>query len=361
MTTTTQELQNLQEIHDLIMPLERRQPSRKSDLIDFFRTNKECKIIDSHNTSSIIVVLSGAEVRYVLKIECGQDSATARELHWYNHYSLPDIESSFISGGVFDHFSYIIMRHIDNIESLADTIFNNSVRLNSITRWVDTAFNSDLRLFDSTKRRRLPHMQYLDAYVKYKTRTKEALKFPFLKELIDCESISINGRVYLSPSKILNYIYSHQRLVEKIFTHQVGIIHGDLHIGNMVHSSSFQGNLTILDPGSVCLLPIQYDGGKVLQSIHSGYEQIMRGLYTLKATGDNSYNLIVDSIRNLDSAYAHICQTWDEGLLTGSLFMEAMHFLTMVPHHASNQNESIALYLTGARLLNRLIDSLELN
>lgn len=351
----------MQEIYDLIMQLERRQPSLKSDLIDFFRTNKECKVIDSHNTSSIIVVLNGAEVKYVLKIECGQNSATTRELHWYNHYSLPDIESSFIGGGVFDRFSYIIMRHIDNIESLADTIFNNSMQLNSITRWVDTAFDSDLKLFSSTKRRRSPCMQYLDAHVKFKRRTKEALQFPFLKELVECESININGRAYLSPPKILNDIYSNQGLIEKIFTHQVGIIHGDLHIGNIVHSSSFQGNLTVLDPGSTYLLPIQYDGGKILQSIHSGYEQIMRGLYTLKTTGDSSYNLIVESINDLDRAYAHICQTWSGELLTGSLFMEAMHFLTMTPHHASNQNESIALYLTGVRLLNNLLDSLELN
>lgn len=190
---------------------------------------------------------------------------------------------------------------------------------------------------------------------------EEASQFPFLKELIDCGSININDKAYFSPSKILNYIYSNQRLIEKIFTHHVGVIHGDLHIGNIALNSSLQGNLAVLDPGSAYLLPIQYDGGKVLQSIHSGYEQIMRDMYTLKTTGNSSYILIVDSINDLDSVYANICQTWDEKLLTGSLFMEAMHFLTMTPHHASNPDESIALYLTGVRLLNDIIASLESN
>ena len=245
------------------------------------------------------------------------------------------------------------MRYIDNIETLADVTFNNSVRLRSISRWVDIAFYSDLKLFNSTRRHRSPRMQYLDAHVKFKRRMEEASQFPFLKELIDCGHINVNDKAYFSPPKILNYIYSNQILIEKIFTHQVGIIHGDLHIGNIALSSSFQGNLTVLDPGSAYLFPIQYDGGKVLQSVHSGYEQIMRGMYTLKTTGSNSYNLIIDSINDLDSVYAHI--------FTGSLFMEAMHFLTMAPHHASNPNESIELYLTGVRLLNNLIDSLELN
>lgn len=359
MSTLTQGLLNLQEIYDLLKALDRRQPLTKVDLVAFFRANKKCKIIDSHNTLSIVVLFKDAGIKCALKLECGQNSTTAHELQWYQRYSLPGVEKSFIGGDVLEYFAYIIMKDFSNFESIADAVFGGRLPSRSVYEEVEAVLEADLQLFNSTKQYSAPTEQYRSACKKFAARADEASYYPFLRTLIESETININNRSYLSPQKILKDISSTQALIDRLFTSDIGVIHGDLHVGNVLQHKTSEGKLLILDPGSVNLLPFCYDGGKILQSIHSGYEQIIRGLYVLEYTDEGAYDLAVSSVAVLDTAYAHIHHTWHKTLLLGSLFMEAMHFLTMAPHHANKRNEAIALYLTGVQRLNELFDTLK--
>jgi hypothetical protein len=362
MIVQTLESLNLQEIYSLLVKLLEKSPTSKSDLLDFFRTQDECKIINSHNTLSIIVMLTRQSVnRYAIKIECGQDSATFHELQWYAQYSLSGINSAFIDGSTHGNISYIIMNYIHDLTSVADIVFENNSQVKPIYQWIDTTFKADTSLFHLTERTTPPRIQYIDACEKLKLRIKEASQYPFLRAVVDNKTFNINGKSCLSPQQLLSGFYSNTSQIEKIFGNTTGIIHGDLHIGNILLSPSFEDKLFILDPGSTKPLPIQYDGGKILQSVHSGYEQIMRGQYSLFRHGKNTYSLKIDEVEQFKDVYFHICQTWDKKLLIGSLFMEAMHFLTVAPHHAQRHDEARVLYLIGVQRLNELVDILSSN
>ena len=80
----------------------------------------------------------------------------------------------------------------------------------------------------------------------------------------------------------------------------------------------------------------------------------MRGQYSIKQTGERSYELLVNKVDILGKIYSYLSVTWDNNLLFRSLFMEAMHFLTMAPHHAAKRNEATALYLIGVLRLNEV-------
>lgn len=123
---------NLQEIHALMSRLDERQPKSRSELLMFFENCKKCKIIDSHNTLSIVVIFTGVSRKYAIKIEYGQYSATYNELQWYKKYSLPGIKASFICGKSFRDYSYIVMSYIDEMYTLADIIFKKRPQLDSI-------------------------------------------------------------------------------------------------------------------------------------------------------------------------------------------------------------------------------------
>jgi hypothetical protein len=344
---------NLQEIHALMSRLDERQPKSRSELLMFFENCKKCKIIDSHNTLSIVVIFTGVSRKYAIKIEYGQYSATYNELQWYKKYSLPGIKASFICGKSFRDYSYIVMSYIDEMYTLADIIFKKRPQLDSILELIDIVFEANDRLFESTKRSVSPYIQYSDSYRKFKLRMREASTYPFLNTLINSDTVHINGTVYLPPHKLLES-QPNSTLVRKLFNGESGIIHGDLHIGNIVYSTLYKDRHYTLDPGSIKPLPLQYDGGKILQSIHSGYEQVMRGQYSIKQTGERSYELLVNKVDILGKIYSYLSVTWDNNLLFRSLFMEAMHFLTMAPHHAAKRNEATALYLIGVLRLNEV-------
>lgn len=58
----------MQEIHALMSRLDERQPKSRSELLMFFENCKKCKIIDSHNTLSIVVIFTGVSRKYAIKL-----------------------------------------------------------------------------------------------------------------------------------------------------------------------------------------------------------------------------------------------------------------------------------------------------
>lgn len=341
----------MKKIYSVIKILKSFSPNTKQDLLDFF-INYE--IIDSHNTESIVIIIDSDDHKYALKIECGIDSATKVELEWYQKYKMKYLESVFVSGGYNKYFSYIITSFIKSSMPLSK-VLGNGYDTRKISDVIKVALKSDESLYNSTKENKSCIEQFKDVRIKFENRKNESMQFDYLKNLFDQSEIMINNKHFMSPELIIELLESNPFLINILFFDGVGVIHGDLHPGNIILSGSDE-KIYYLDPGIKAKLPIQYDYGKILQTIHSGYEKIMSGNYKLSYVEEEGYYLDVGW--DDDKLYEEVVSLWGEGLLKGSLFMEAMHFITMTPHHAKNEPEATALYLTGVIKLNELYESL---
>ncbi|WP_148044977.1 hypothetical protein [Nocardioides marmorisolisilvae] len=118
-----------------------------------------------------------------------------------------------------------------------------------------------------------------------------------------------------------------------------GPVPGDAHFGNIWVNRSTRSALFV-DPASFDELPISYDLGKLLQSVHLGYDRIMSG-------GEP-----VDSSANRHSwQYRWICSEivnrWGVGALSDALVAESVHAVCLLPHHL-HEPERFALLAQGA-------------
>ena len=72
-----------------------------------------------------------------------------------------------------------------------------------------------------------------------------------------------------------------------VSSEKIGMIHGDLHCGNMLVTGK---RLSWVDPNGCFELPLEYDLGKLLHSVHGNYGSIIRGKYLISHISLKDYH-----------------------------------------------------------------------
>lgn len=216
-----------------------------------------------------------------------------------------------------------------------------------------------------------------------------------LENLLAADFVVVNDSRLLNLRQCLNKIMGSRHLSSSLVGKELGVIHGDLHLENILANPADPSDFILLDPrGFRALGDLAYDLGKLLHSVSGLYDFIHQGFFDLEVIPDNASELriyfstkrvaqVSEAVsgggsgagleRVFGLGYAtqvfqeiheklpallmkhelvHSDSTWR----MRSRFAEAMHFCTMVPFHCSQSlARGIVLYVKGLELLNKFL------
>lgn len=217
-----------------------------------------------------------------------------------------------------------------------------------ITRVLDTLENSiyqvNVRNADKTT---------IDKYLSQKVERnlKKICDAPIIKDLQQYDSIIINGVSYPNLSTYKKFLS--KNYLEKIFSKdRYSVIHGDLTIENIICTRIQDGrdDFYIIDPntGNIHDSP-NLDYGKLLQSIHGGYEFLM-------ATQNVKYHENhIDFLFTRSSVYKELHtrlrkymeENFGRERTRSIYFHEIIHWLRLMPYKIEKDEDRALLFYAG--------------
>lgn len=315
--------------------------------------NRLERVIETHNTASVIFIFTDT-TKLLIKAEFGSDTATHREIAWYNREEVKKSQASakYIDSHNGENYALLLLEFVEGSKTIDELVMSGFTDPSLICSYVRKAIDTDRALFNQT--RAASSVNEVDAFyqAKYLARRQESDSIPFLRDLFSNPSIQINGKEYLTPDAAMERIKTTPRLLERLTPTEMGLIHGDLHSGNILTKD---GDIFLIDPNGNPMMPLEYDIGKIFHSVHGNYGSIMKGSYSLQQKSPASFLFSLDHPVSYDAVFADLCQYIEREELLRSLYAEALHFATMLPHHAANENETVALFLRCVQLFDDLL------
>ncbi|WP_295416951.1 lysylphosphatidylglycerol synthase transmembrane domain-containing protein [uncultured Subdoligranulum sp.] len=168
-----------------------------------------------------------------------------------------------------------------------------------------------------------------------------------LHELMEAPTVWINGKEYQNLGR-LGWLFDHERL-RALFAHDpVSTIHGDLTIENIICRTDDTG-WYLIDPNTGNLHESPFlDYGKLLQSLHGGYEfMMMTPRVTVQGnhidfalTRSAAYDaLLANLMADLGRRYPH--------QLDSILMHEVIHWLRLMPYKLSRDRKRAPMFYAG--------------
>lgn len=255
------------------------------------------------------------------------DKKTAQySLEFYGYQSLDDI---FIFGYLDEKIWHLIISHLLDIVDLFKT------------------FKQTVPLVDY-------QAMYHDKILDRVAELKQDLGW---QKLLACPEVIINGQTYKNIDQFLPKL---EKIAQKLYSvKEMGVIHGDLCLNNILFDP---GNrlFKLIDPrGSFGRQTIygdlKYDLAKLRFSLVGNYDFIVSDLFKLEEGHQiNMFNYTTYS----DHYHLRIGQTLDRLLssrgydLKKIKIIEALLFLSVIPHHYDYPSRQKAMFVTAIKLLN---------
>jgi hypothetical protein len=335
-----------------------------------YATNKECLleslvktlgsallfIVDSHNTNSIIAVTNYNNKVAVLKAETGSTcNATTREIRWYE--VAKDVPTPSFYGYVINNsISVVLLEWIQKSNTLDELVINNQITESDVIRLICDNFDKLVDLFNDNKIDKIANSQ-ADLYYfnRYLRRTSRPDFAALLKNLLECNQIIVNGEELKCVKKCIDIIECNKAIKEYVTPTEAGMIHGDLHCGNILVD---QVSSYWIDPNGNLSMPIEYDFGKLFHSIHGGYGFIMANKVKFSKHADSTYTLKLDIPLAYTRVYDLLKHRMEDKEYIRALYSEAYHFASLLPHHVNVIAETEILAVRATALFNNLVNIL---
>ena len=261
--------------------------------------------------------------------------------------------------------------------TLRDSIFNSSIKIDLHINLINKILNFLVNQIYSVNLINLPDENFLRmAHInRVKNRLLSLLSVDHrLKEIIQCDDLEINGKLYVNVLPIIEELLTNDDLHKKLIPPKTHMIHGDFHFDNiLVNDQKVNSNSFILiDPrGESSGYDYSYDLGKLWHSSHGKYDLLHEGLfsidYDLNKSNNNIYmkfktdnkfkrlNIINDALPELISSFDFF--NVDNNWFLKTCFSEAMHFCSLAPFHINNNIDfAIGRYAIGVILINNFIN-----
>lgn len=289
------------------------------------------------------------------------------EKEWYRR--LPK-ELEFIHPRIFDieHTGSLTMEYLDY--PTAHQLYMEGKT--SAAEWIKV-FASTKRIMDSLSQKALCKDIYPEEsrsllrsmYIEKTEKRLSELANDSIFRPIYLYDVEINGKRYISVGEMINTI---QRAVWWAVQpiKKAPIIHGDLHLGNMLVSSGGE-NVKLIDPrgsfGKYTLNgDVRYDIAKLMHSIEGGYDLIVEDSFALR------YDVQRRSIRysfskggrnrKAEFAFAEVFGkdiSEDRRSLT---MIEALLFFSMIPLHTESKKRQLVMLSRGYELAEKALGSI---
>lgn len=176
---------------------------------------------------------------------------------------------------------------------------------------------------------------------------------------MDCPEVIINGQIYKNANYFLPQL---KGIAKKLYSKkEMGIVHGDLCLNNILFDP---GNrlFKLIDPrgnfGKGTIYgDVKYDLAKLRFSLVGNYDFIVSDLFKV-TVGDQINELRYDNYS--DDYHARIGQCLDRLLvergydLSKIRVIEALLYLSIIPHHYDHPDRQKAMFVTAIKLLNEV-------
>lgn len=168
-----------------------------------------------------------------------------------------------------------------------------------------------------------------------------------LHDLMEYPTVWINGREYKNLSQ-LDWLFAHERLQALFAEDPVATIHGDLTIENIICRTDDKG-WYLIDPNTGNLHESPFlDYGKLLQSLHGGYEFMMM---TPRVTvQQNHIDFALTRSAAYDALFADLMADLGRRYprqLDSILMHEVIHWLRLMPYKLSKDRKRAAMFYAG--------------
>lgn len=169
-----------------------------------------------------------------------------------------------------------------------------------------------------------------------------------LHELMEAPTLWINGKEYRNLSQ-LDWLFDHDRLRGLFAADPVGTIHGDLTIENIICRTDGKG-WYLIDPNTGNLHESPFlDYGKLLQSLHGGYEFMMM---TPRVTVQGNH---IDFALTRSAAYdalladlmQQLAERYPAQQVDSILMHEVVHWLRLMPYKLARDRKRAPMFYAG--------------
>ena len=202
----------------------------------------------------------------------------------------------------------------------------------------------------------------INKYIDLKVRDNIAKIYDskILKKLLRYDEVIINGKFYKNLSYYLKYLskeYLYNIFKDDIYSN----IHGDLTIENIIcNLNTMEEKYYIIDPNSENINnSANLDYAKILQSIHGGYEFMMR-TYDISVEENQINFLFIKS-----QAYSYLYKKLNEYMnskfekekIRSIYFHEIVHWLRLIPYKLKKDGKRALIFYSGLlMILNDVIE-----
>lgn len=193
----------------------------------------------------------------------------------------------------------------------------------------------------------------IDEYIKSKVNKNldKIMNAKYLKRLMEYDKIIINGRSFHNLPYYLPYL-SEEHLYDIFKNDTYSEIHGDLTIENIICTRNADGedDFYIIDPNTGNIHDSSnLDYGKLLQSIHGGYEFLMatknvsieRNRINFVFTKSEAYTYLYDMLDK------YMREHFEEERVKSIYYHEIIHWLRLMPYKIEKNGKRVLLFYAG--------------
>mgnify|MGYP000883897439 FL=1 len=213
-----------------------------------------------------------------------------------------------------------------------------------------------------TNKLRKADAESINKYIDLKVRDNIAKIYDskILKKLLRYDEVIINGKSYKNLSYYLKYLS--EEYLYNIFKDDIySDIHGDLTIENIIcNLNTMEEKYYVIDPNSENINnSANLDYAKILQSIHGGYEFMMR-TYDISVEENQINFLFIKS-----QAYSYLYKKLNEYMnskfekekIRSIYFHEIVHWLRLMPYKLKKDGKRALIFYSGLLMvLNDVIE-----
>ena len=193
----------------------------------------------------------------------------------------------------------------------------------------------------------------IDEYIKSKVNKNldKIMNAKYLKRLMEYDKIIINGRSFHNLPYYLPYL-SEEHLYDIFKNDTYSEIHGDLTIENIICARNADGedDFYIIDPNTGNIHDSSnLDYGKLLQSIHGGYEFLMatknvsieKNRINFVFTKSEAYTYLYDMLDK------YMRENFEEERVKSIYYHEIIHWLRLMPYKIEKNGKRVLLFYAG--------------
>ena len=193
----------------------------------------------------------------------------------------------------------------------------------------------------------------IDEYIKSKVNKNldKIMNAKYLKRLMEYDKIIINGRSFHNLPYYLPYL-SEEHLYDIFKNDTYSEIHGDLTIENIICTRNADGedDFYIIDPNTGNIHDSSnLDYGKLLQSIHGGYEFLMatknvsieKNRINFVFTKSEAYTYLYDMLDK------YMRENFEEERVKSIYYHEIIHWLRLMPYKIEKNGKGVLLFYAG--------------